>query len=192
MIGSRATMQPLPPDGDWAENVLDFWFRDLGPEAWFRSDRAIDDLIRKRFTLLHSDLMSRQLLPASAREALAKVIVLDQFSRNLFRGSAEAYAGDDQALETAKALVGAGRDEEFGPTERQFLYMPFQHSEDRADQRRSVELFKKLGRPELIDFAKHHRSLIERFGRFPHRNAILGRASTPEEVEFLRTARSFA
>jgi uncharacterized protein (DUF924 family) len=164
----------------------------LGPEAWFRSDRAIDDLIRKRFTLLHSDLTSRQLLPASAREALAKVIVLDQFSRNLFRGSAKAYAGDDQALETAKALVGAGRDEEFGPRERQFLYMPFQHSEDRADQRRSVELFKKLGRPELIDFAKHHRSLIERFGRFPHRNAILGRASTPEEVEFLRTARSFA
>jgi uncharacterized protein (DUF924 family) len=178
-------------DNSWIEDVYRFWFEELRPEAWFRTDEATDAAIRHRFSKLYQSLAKTTPVGERPRQAVAGVIVLDQFPRNMFRGLPEAYATDPMALGLAKAAINAGFDRVVGLRERQFLYMPLQHSEDRAVQRRSVELFADLGAPDLLGFAEHHKAIIERFGRFPHRNAILGRHSTPEEIEFLRTARPF-
>jgi uncharacterized protein (DUF924 family) len=122
----------------------------------------------------------------SADRALAAVIALDQFPRNAFRGSPMAFEADGHALGIAQAAIAAGLDRALSGTERQFLYMPFQHSENRDLQARSVELFATLEDPECLRYAKEHKAIIDRFGRFPHRNAILGRTSTAQEIEFLR------
>jgi uncharacterized protein (DUF924 family) len=161
----------------WIADVYRFWFNDLQPEAWFRSDPAVDARIRERFSDPHRSLMLNPVSATTPEAAVAAVIVLDQFSRNMFRGTPAAYA--------------AGLDQRLSARERLFLYMPFQHSEDRAVQRRSIELFTDLGVPEHLDFAERHRAIVDRFGRFPHRNAILGRPSTPTEIEFLKTAKPF-
>ena len=116
---------------------------------------------------------------------LAAILVLDQFPRNIYRGSPRAFATDEKALALSKDAIAAGADKELPPEQRAFLYMPFQHTETPADQRRSLELFEDLGNPENLDFAIRHYEIIERFGRFPHRNAVLGRVSTPEELAFL-------
>jgi len=175
----------------WITDVYRFWFQDLQPEAWFRSDPTVDATIRERFSDLHRSLIVNPISAATPKAAVASVIVLDQFSRNMFRGTPAAYASDPLALRLSQAAIAAEFDRRLCARERQFLYMPFQHSEDRAAQRRSIELFADLGMPEQLDFAEEHRAIIERFGRFPHRNAILGRPSTPDEVEFLKTARAF-
>jgi uncharacterized protein (DUF924 family) len=175
----------------WIANVYRFWFEDLQPEAWFRSDPAVDARIRERFSDLHRSLMLNPISVTTPQAAVAAVIVLDQFSRNMFRAAPAAYAADPLALRLSQAAIAAGLDRLLSARERQFLYMPFQHSEDRAVQRRSVELFADLGAPEQLGFAEQHRAIIERFGRFPHRNAVLGRASTPAELEFLKTAKPF-
>jgi len=122
----------------------------------------------------------------SAEGFLAAILVLDQFPRNMFRGSAQAFATDAQALALSKRAIAEGLDMKLPPEKRCFVYIPFQHSEDLADQRRSLELFTALGNPENLDFAKRHEEIIARFGRFPHRNASLGRATTPEEEAFLK------
>jgi len=176
---------------DWVELVCRFWFDELQPEQWFRSDPAVDAVIRRRFADLHKALTAAPVVISDPRAALARIIVLDQFSRNMFRGSPEAFAVDPLALEISEAAIAAGFDHGLAPRERQFLYMPLQHSEDRAVQRRSVKLFAGLGMPEALGFAERHKAIIDRFGRFPHRNAVLRRPSTSEEIEFLKAAPSF-
>jgi uncharacterized protein (DUF924 family) len=151
-------------------------------------DPAFDAAIRERFLPLHEALVSRpdDELVADARTALAAVIALDQMSRNMFRGTARAFATDPKALRLAQAAVARGFDSGLSKDRRQFLYLPFEHCEDQKAQTRCVELMASLGDPELTKWAEAHKAVIDRFGRFPHRNAVLGRPSTPEEAEFLK------
>jgi len=167
---------------------LTFWFEQTGPDQWFEKDPTFDASIRERFLGLHELLVSRgnDDLLADAQTALAAVIVLDQMSRNMFRDTPRAYAADAQALWVAEAAIVAGFDAGLTKDQRMFLYLPFEHSEDRQSQARSVALMASLGDPELQKWAEAHRAIVERFGRFPHRNGVLGRISTPEEIEFLK------
>jgi uncharacterized protein (DUF924 family) len=171
----------------WVETVLDLWFRELDPKAWFTKSDATDALIRERGLAVHERL-ARERPPETRqdpRAALAAVIALDQFPRNVFRGTARAFATDPLALGLAKHAVAAGFDTSMSRNERLFLYLPFEHCEGADEQARCVALFAALDDPELTRFAEAHKVIIDRFGRFPHRNAILGRTSTPEELEFL-------
>ncbi len=170
------------------DEIIRFWFEELSPQHWFKRDDAVDAQIRQRFLPLYEDLQTRAAgaPPGNARDALATVIVLDQFPRNLFRGSARAFATDTLALSIAQRAIENGWDRELSAQQRAFLYMPFQHAEDRAVQGRSVELFAAVGIEQSLDYARQHQEIIERFGRFPHRNAALGRDSTPEEIEFMK------
>ena len=178
-------------DAAWCDEVLRFWFDALSPEAWWHKDDVLDGHIHQRFGALYEAVASQApLLPGDARTALATVIVLDQFPRNMFRGHARAYATDAQARALAKAAIAGGLASSLSKDERLFLYMPLQHSEDADDQRRSVELVSTLGDEELTHFALAHQRIIDRFGRFPHRNALLGRRSTREEMAFLQTPMS--
>lgn len=168
---------------EWADRVLDFWFG-LDPEQWWRGGEQVDDACRDHFIDLHAEL--RQ-LPAShflsdPRTALAAVILFDQLPRNMYRGHADQFMTDSLALAIARGAVERGYDEQLSKDEKTFLYMPFEHSEDLADQQRAVALFTALGDDRLLDFAKKHRDIIERFGRFPHRNGMLGRAPRPAEI----------
>jgi uncharacterized protein (DUF924 family) len=168
---------------DWRGDILRFWFG-LGADRWWKADAALDDQIRERFLNLWKE---KRRLPvasfaADPLTALAGVILFDQFPRNMFRGHAEQFATDTLALGIARAAVDAKLDEQLDPQERGFLYMPFQHSEDIADQRRSLALFTALGDDYQLGFARKHHDIIERFGRFPHRNVILGRAPRPAEI----------
>ena len=180
--------------------VLDFWF--LAPDnpghgqsrpEWFRKDDAFDAQIRERFGALIDTAIDGGLRDwaATPRGALALILVLDQFTRNVYRDTPRAFAGDAQALELAIALTQDGQDQQLEPTLRSFVYMPFEHAEDLAMQARAVELFQLLsqahaGFESMLDYAQRHQEVIARFGRFPHRNAILGRASTAEEETFLQ------
>jgi uncharacterized protein (DUF924 family) len=168
---------------DWRSEVLTFWFG-LKPEQWWKADPDLDHAIKQKFLKLWAQ---KRQLPADtflddSLTALAAVILFDQFPRNMFRGHADQFATDHIALAIAKAAIGRELDDELQPQERGFLYMPFQHSEDLDDQRRSVQLFTRLGDDYQLGFAKKHHGVIERFGRFPHRNAMLGRAPRPDEV----------
>jgi uncharacterized protein (DUF924 family) len=176
--------------------VLDFWFGPLdsrGPQRreWFAKDAAFDAVIRERFGELHERASRRQLegWRASAEPMLALVIVLDQFSRNLYRDEARAFAQDEHARDCAVEALMRKDDLGLLPVQRQFLYLPFCHSEDLTDQEKAVELNRSLDRfeetREQVMWAEKHRAVIARFGRFPHRNAVLGRTSSPEEIEFL-------
>jgi uncharacterized protein (DUF924 family) len=171
----------------WVDDVLGFWFSELHEADWWTKSEALDAQIRTRFARLHERLTSGDLVDAGAgpRAMLATVIVLDQFSRNLHRGSARAYAADAMARRVARGALARGHDLNLGPAERLFLYMPFEHSEDRADQALAVERIAQLGRQDWTDFAIAHRALVDRFGRFPHRNAVLGRESTTDELAAL-------
>ena len=176
-----------------AADVLDFWFSpDMEPH-WFSKSDAIDDQIRDAFADTHHAAHRRELdgWADTPDGALALVIVLDQFPRNIFRGTGRAFESDEIALEHARAAVDAGFDQQLEPARRVFLYLPFEHSEDLPDQTRSVELFEALGDPGYLDYAVQHRDIIERFGRFPHRNAVLDRPNTPDEDAFLKTHKGF-
>ncbi len=177
--------------------VLDFWFgppelRGKARPEWFRKDEKFDAEIRRRFVALHASaaLGEREAWRAEPRSMLALVIVLDQFSRNLYRGDARAFAQDAHALGCVREALARGDDAKLLPVERQFLYMPLEHSEDLANQDRAVELMHGLEAFEetrgLIEWAERHRVIIRRFGRFPHRNAVLGRVSSGEEAGFLK------
>ena len=168
---------------DWRGEVLKFWFA-LEPERWWKADPELDDEIRRRFLKLWA---TKRELPADSfldhpLTALAGVVLFDQFPRNLFRGHAEQFATDHLALAIARAAVDRGLDDQLEPQERGFLYMPFQHSENLADQRRSLALFTALGDDYLLGYAKKHHAIVERFGRFPHRNEMLGRAPRADEI----------
>jgi uncharacterized protein (DUF924 family) len=179
-------------DPDWPWQVLRFWFQDLDPKAWFTRSEDTDARTRRRFSLLPADLctVDPRLLATSAKGALAAVIVLDQFPRNMHRGTAEAFAYDDQALMVAQRAIGLGLDRLLRRDERLFLYLPFEHSENARMQARSVELMARLGNSGWHQYALAHKEIIDRFGRFPHRNVALGRASTPDELAFLQTSGS--
>jgi uncharacterized protein (DUF924 family) len=176
------------PEPDWVDDVLSFWFEELGRKAWFVKDAAVDAQIRDRFLPLTETLSARPAHEAvsSADRALAAVIALDQFPRNVFRATARAFATDALALDIAKAAIERGLDQHLPTDRRVFLYLPFEHSEDLADQERSVELTAALGDEEYARYAVLHRDVIKRFGRFPHRNAMLGRTPTLEEIKFLK------
>lgn len=173
---------------DWVSDVLGFWFEETRPEQWFKKDPAFDASIRRRFLALHEVQASRpsEELFRDARSALAAIILFDQTSRNMFRDTPTAFATDDKALGIAVAVIAQGFDAGMTKDERMFCYLPFEHAEDAQCQARCVALMAMLGDPELTRWAEAHKAVIDRFGRFPHRNAILGRASTPEEIEFLK------
>ena len=181
-------------------DVLDFWF--LAPSdplygsqrpEWFRKDEAFDAAIVQRFLPLIEQAVAgglREWDRQGAPGTLARILVLDQFTRNAWRGRSESFAGDALALAGAQQLVESGDDQDLLPVQRAFAYMPFEHAEDAAMQERAVALFTQLaalnpGYDGMLDYAHQHRGVIARFGRFPHRNAILGRASTPEELDYL-------
>jgi uncharacterized protein (DUF924 family) len=174
----------------WVGEVLAFWFETLDQKGRFAKNEAVDAKVTERFLPVHVRLSSSLDIGealSSPEQALASVIALDQFPRNMFRGSPRAFAVDPLAVGLAKEAVGRGIDARIAPIERRvFIYLPFEHSESLADQDRSVELMRTLGNPEFDRYAEAHRVIIERFGRFPHRNAVLGRVSTPEEIEFLK------
>lgn len=173
---------------DWPGDVLTFWFRDTPPEQWFKKDQAFDKAIRTRFLALHEVLAAKptEALFVDARTALASVIVFDQMSRNMFRDTPRAFATDLVALWIAKAAIAKGFDAGMTKDERSFLYLPFEHAEDAQAQERCVALMASLGDPELSKWAEAHKVIIDRFARFPHRNLILGRTSTAEEIAFLK------
>ena len=166
--------------------VVGFW-RDAGMAKWFNGGAAFDAECRARFHDLHHAAARREheAWLGDAEGALALLLLLDQIPRNIFRGSAHAYATDPLALRYATRAIEEEFDAQVEPALRMFLYLPFEHSEAMADQQRSVELFTALGEPEALAYALEHREVIARFGRFPHRNHILGRASTAEEAEYL-------
>ncbi len=168
--------------------VLDFWFTEITPAQWWKVDAAFDAALAERFGALHAGAVQGELHAwrATPRGRLAEVIVLDQFSRNIHRGTARAFAADPMALALAQEAVAGGHDAVLPPIERGFLYMPWMHSESRAIHAQAVVLFTRLGDEGSLRFEKAHQAIIERFGRYPHRNAILGRASTLEEMQFLR------
>ena len=187
------------------DDILDFWFgREDEPgygefrHAWFQKDEDFDRQVQTRFREVYERAANGELdgWRKEARSALALVILLDQFPRNMFRGDARTHATDAKALETAEYAVARALDRELPAFQRMFLYMPYMHSESVEIQRRSVDLFERLageeGAPDVTGYAVAHRDIVERFGRFPHRNAILGRETSPEEAEFLtRSGSSF-
>ena len=173
----------------WIAEVLHFWFEELQPADWFAARPEVDDIIWDRFGDLRQDMKASPPDPAALDGSghVAAVIVFDQFSRNMFRRSPEAFATDGLALGLARDAVDNNIDLALAPREQQFLYMPFMHSEDRAMQERSIELFSRIGIPGVVEFAQQHKSVIDRFGRFPNRNKALKRASTESEIVFLST-----
>jgi uncharacterized protein (DUF924 family) len=167
-------------------DVLTFWHQ-AGPDKWFTKDSAFDDDIRARFLATYEAAATAKLADweATADNALALAIVLDQFPRNMFRGSARTFAADPTALAMVKRAIARGFDKAVPAIDRQFFYLPFEHSESLADQERACALFRAADDAEGLKWAEMHADIIRRFGRFPHRNIALGRTTTPEEQAFL-------
>ena len=188
---------PLPAE---AQDVLDHWFGAPGSSEhgtlrafWFRKDAATDRAIAQRFGALIERALRGELDDWAARpqSALARIVVLDQYTRNALRDTPRAYAGDSQALKAAIAMVGTRQDAALPPEQRAFVYLPFEHAESLAMQDEAVRLYTRLAAEapvlsDMLDYAHRHRAVVQEFGRFPHRNAILGRPSTADETEYLR------
>lgn len=175
------------------EAILAFWFAEPAPTLWFNSTPEFDQMLRDRFLATYQAAADGRLADweRTPSGALALTIVLDQFPLNMFRGQPESFATEAAACAVADRAIARGFDHRMQPVERLFLYLPFMHCETLADQDRSVALFEPLGLEDSLYFARHHRDLIRRFGRFPHRNAILGRESTSEEVAYLNSPEAF-
>lgn len=174
---------------DSIQDVLHFWFEETAPSQWFQVSDVFDDMVRDRFSGLYN-MAVNGVCDGWAREvdgALALVLIFDQFPRNMFRGSPQAFATDDRARQVSRKVIELGFDHLVGLAKRRFFYLPFEHSENLEDQTFSLSLFEKMREEEPLsyDYALRHYKIIERFGRFPHRNEILGRVSTPEELEFI-------
>lgn len=169
-------------------DVIEFWFDPASRSRWFESTPEFDREVEERFGGAYRQATAGELDPwqDSAEGCLALCLLLDQFPRNLFRGSREAFATDAQALAIAEHALARGFDQQLPPGSRMFLYLPFEHSENRAHQARAVELIGTLGNAQALDYAIRHLRVIERFGRFPHRNQALGRETTQDEAAFLR------
>ncbi len=175
------------------DDILQFWFSDETRPHWFAKSEAFDADIRRRFAILYEHVRdgAHAEWKDSPRGLLALVIILDQFPRNMFRGSPQAFASDDLALTLAELGIAKGFNVRLSTEELMFLYMPLQHAEKLDVQEQAVARFAELNMEYSLDFARQHRDIIARFGRFPHRNAVLGRASTDEETEFLKTHSGF-
>jgi uncharacterized protein (DUF924 family) len=171
----------------WVADVLGFWFAELTKADWFAARPDVDSRIRDRFLSLHTRLAADEALTgATQRSLLAAVIVLDQFSRNIYRGTPRAFAADPIARRLSRVAIAQGFDAGLTKPERMFLYLPLEHSESREDQAFAVELIGRLGDEEWTRYAMEHKAMIDRFGRFPHRNATLGRPSSAEELAVLQ------
>jgi uncharacterized protein (DUF924 family) len=175
--------------------ILEFWFGtppQVEREAWFRKDPAFDTQVRMRFehAIEHAIAGGHRKWESSAEGALARILLLDQFTRNAFRDTPRAFAGDVEALAAARRAVQHGFDRMLLPLQRQFIYLPYEHAESAAAQDESLALFGALAAetrsPDKLEWAQKHAAIVRRFGRYPHRNAIVGRVSTPEEIAFLR------
>ena len=174
-------------------DVLDFWFKELTFKDWFSGSAYLDQKIKTRFekTLEEASRGELSSWRKTPRGRLAEIIVLDQFSRNVYRNTPGSFAQDKMALILSQELVQAGFDKDLSPEEKSFAYMPFMHSESRVMHEEAVKLFHQPGLENNYKFELLHKEIIDRFGRYPHRNAILGRESTAEEVEFLKTHKGF-
>jgi uncharacterized protein (DUF924 family) len=183
MTDDGSTTRSVAPP--WVAQVLDFWFREVGEEFWFTASSHADELIRRRFLAVHERIVESDACGlAGPRSLLAGIVVLDQFSRNMFRGTPRAFAADPVARRLAEQVITLGLDVVMTHAERYFVYLPFEHSEDREHQALAVRLIEQLGNESWTRYARAHQLVIDRFGRFPHRNAILGRTSSPDELKF--------
>ena len=175
--------------------VLDFWFRELTPQQWFADGKQMDPLMRDRFGDLHRQAVSGELDEWSATPLgrLALILLLDQFSRNIHRGSPQAFATDGKAQKLVLDGIDKGMDKKLTVSQRQFFYMPLMHAEDRQLQARSVECFAALNAAleDTLRFAEKHKEEVDRYGRFPHRNKAMGRANTAEEEEFIASTKDY-
>lgn len=167
--------------------VIDFWFSEIKPESWFKKDDSFDRMLCERFGALHAQAIRCELFPwrQEPMGRLAEIIVLDQFSRNIYRDRANAFASDPVALALAQEAIDQGIDRRFDVDHKLFLYLPYMHSESPAIHEIAVELFSQPGMKRHLEFEHKHKAIIDRFGRYPHRNKALGRESTAEEIKFL-------
>jgi len=174
-------------------DILHFWFVENGPDQWFKKDEAFDEAIRERFLEIYKEALADKTAAwrATPEGRLAEIVVLDQFSRNMFRGTSRAFGADEKALALAQEAVAQGDDLLVDPRRRVFFYMPYMHSESLDVHQQALPLFEKLGNESALSYEHAHRKILERFGRYPHRNESLKRASTPEEVEFLKIDAGF-
>lgn len=170
-----------------AQDILLFWFEGTPPGQWWKADPVFDALISERFAALHARAAQGELSSwrGSAEGRLGEVLLLDQFSRNIHRGTPRAFAQDGMALVLAQEAVACSADQALPPVQRGFLYLPWMHSESRKIHAQAEPLFRELGNDNTLNFELRHKAIIDRFGRYPHRNAVLGRTSTAEEAEFL-------
>jgi len=169
------------------KEILNFWFEEIEPVSWWKKDESFDALLVERFSEVHASAARCELFEwrAEPEGRLAEIIVLDQFSRNIFRDSALAFASDAMSLTLSQEAIACGSDKALSAVQRSFLYMPFMHSESLIIHEVAVELFRKNGIRSNLEFEISHKKIIGRFGRYPHRNKILGRESTTEEIDFL-------
>jgi len=169
------------------DDIIDFWFNQITPKQHWVKETEFDHLITARFSVIHRQARLGELAHwrACSEGRLAEIIILDQFSRNMFRDTAKSFTFDGQALVLAQEAIGAGVDLKLPPSKRCFLYMPFMHSESLNIHKQALRLFNQPGLEDNYDFEAAHYQIIQRFGRYPHRNKILGRTSTPLEIEFL-------
>jgi len=168
--------------------IIDFWFVEIDPGMWFKKNEAFDQQLRQRFSAAHRSAAIGELYAwrRQPHGRLAEIIVLDQFSRNMFRDSAQAFACDNVALVLSQVAIEAGDDQRLDTSHRAFMYMPFMHSESPLIHQQAVKLFSQPGLERNLEFELKHKAIIDRFGRYPHRNVALGRESTDEELEFLQ------
>lgn len=176
-----------------SQDVLHFWFEETDPKDWFKNDGQLDEKIRERFLTAHTQAAEGELWRwrETIQGRLAEIILLDQFSRNIYRGEAKAFQYDGMALILSQEAIRTGQAEELPVQQRSFLYMPFMHSESAAIHETAMQLFAEIGMEESYRFEKAHRDIIEQFGRFPHRNKALGRPSTEEERVFMKNHSGF-
>lgn len=173
-------------DHGWVAQVLDFWFREGDEELWFTASTDLDERIRRRFLSVHELIIASDARGlAGAGPLLAGIVVLDQFSRNMFRGTPRAFAADPVACRLAERVIALGLDADMSRAQRYFVYLPYEHSENREHQALAVRLIEPLGNETWTRYARAHQLVIGRFGRFPHRNQILGRTSSADELQFL-------
>jgi len=171
------------------EAIIEFWFNEITPKQWFIKDLSFDQMIQDRFSEVHKAAIAGELFSwrDSVEGCLAEIIVLDQFSRNMYRGQPEAFASDTIALVLAQQAVELGIDKELPPEKRSFLYMPYMHSESQLIHEQAIIVFDQPGLEDNLRFEYRHKEIIDRYGRYPHRNEILGRISTTDELDFLES-----
>jgi uncharacterized protein (DUF924 family) len=174
------------------KKIINFWFNEISKSNWFKKDKDFDNLLIKNFSTIHAKAAKCELYKwrQTAEGRLAEIIILDQFSRNMFRDSAESFAYDSVALALAQEAISVKADQDLTQIQRGFLYMPFMHSESLEIHETAVELYEKNGIEANLEYEKKHQEIIKKYGRYPHRNEILGRKSTREEEVFLRQPNS--